>query len=105
MADFKRYMTDMSHDELMEACRRIRHVALDMDGTIYLGSQLFPFTKPFLQSLAENGIRYSFLTNNPTKVLPIILTSCIGLALMRLPMRYIQQLWLLSIISVRIILR
>ena len=67
MADFKRYMTDMSHDELMEACRRIRHVALDMDGTIYLGSQLFPFTKPFLQSLAENGIRYSFLTNNPTK--------------------------------------
>lgn len=47
MADFKRYMTDMSHDELMEACRRIRHVALDMDGTIYLGSQLFPFTKPF----------------------------------------------------------
>lgn len=64
---FDRYMTDMPHDRLMEACRRIRHVALDMDGTIYLGSKLFPFTKTFLQSLSDNGIRYSFLTNNPTK--------------------------------------
>ncbi len=64
---FDRYMTDMPHDSLMEACRRIRHVALDMDGTIYLGSKLFPFTKTFLQSLSDNGIRYSFLTNNPTK--------------------------------------
>lgn len=66
-SDFDRYMTDMPHDRLMEACRRIRHVALDMDGTIYLGSRLFPFTKTFLQSLSDNGIRYSFLTNNPTK--------------------------------------
>ncbi len=57
----------MSHAELMQACRRIRHVALDMDGTIYLGSKLFPFTKDFLHMLDENGIGYSFLTNNPTR--------------------------------------
>lgn len=57
----------MSHEELMGACKKIKHVALDMDGTIYLGSQLFPFTKRFLQSLTDAGIRYSFLTNNPTK--------------------------------------
>lgn len=67
MTDFDRYMTDMAHEELMESCRRIKHVALDMDGTIYLGSKLFPFTKSFLESLSANGIRYSFLTNNPTK--------------------------------------
>lgn len=57
----------MSHEKLMEACRKIKHVALDMDGTIYLGSQLFPFTKKFLSTLRENGIGYSFLTNNPTR--------------------------------------
>lgn len=59
----------MSHDELMAACRKIKHVALDMDGTIYLGKQLFPFTKRFLQTLTDNGIGYSFLTNNPTRSL------------------------------------
>ncbi len=63
----KGYITPLSHDELLKACSRIKHVALDMDGTIYMGSQLFPFTKPFLQELADNGIGYSFLTNNPTR--------------------------------------
>lgn len=50
-----------------EKLRRIKHVALDMDGTIYMGSNLFPFTLDFLQKLTDNGIGYSFLTNNPTK--------------------------------------
>lgn len=45
----------------------IKHVALDMDGTIYLGNNIFPFTIPFLKGLSETGISYSFLTNNPTK--------------------------------------
>lgn len=54
-------------DELTERLRRIRHVALDMDGTIYMGSSLFPWTKPFLASLREMGIGYSFLTNNPSR--------------------------------------
>lgn len=66
---FDKYMSPMSDSELMAACRRIRHVALDMDGTIYLGSQLFPWTKGFLQKLTDNGIGYSFLTNNPTRSL------------------------------------
>ena len=30
---------------------KVRHVALDMDGTIYLGSRLFPFTLDFLDRL------------------------------------------------------
>jgi len=45
----------------------IRHVALDMDGTIYKGSELFPFTLPFLAQLRELGIGYTFLTNNSSK--------------------------------------
>lgn len=69
MMSFDKYMSPMSDSELMAACRRIRHVALDMDGTIYLGSQLFPWTKGFLQKLTDNGIGYSFLTNNPTRSL------------------------------------
>ena len=64
---FDKYCSPFSHDELMEKCRKIKHVALDMDGTIYMGSTLFPFTVPFLKTLEENGIGYSFLTNNPTK--------------------------------------
>jgi NagD protein len=45
----------------------IRHVALDLDGTVYLGGTLFVTTKPFLAALADLGIGYTFLTNNPSK--------------------------------------
>jgi HAD superfamily hydrolase (TIGR01450 family) len=45
----------------------IRHVALDLDGTIYRGTTLFPFTLPFLARLRELGIGHTFLTNNPSK--------------------------------------
>lgn len=57
----------MTDEQLREACRKIKHVALDMDGTIYMGSHLFPFTQEFLAMLRDNGIGYSFLTNNPTR--------------------------------------
>ena len=67
MAAFEKYRSVYTHDELMERLRRIRHVALDMDGTIYMGMSLFPYTKPFLEGLKELGIGYSFLTNNPSK--------------------------------------
>lgn len=52
---------------LAAACARIKHVALDMDGTIYIGSRLFPWTPAFLETLRSIGVGYSFLTNNPTK--------------------------------------
>ncbi len=48
---------------------QIKHVALDMDGTIYMGDSLFPFTVPFLEKLKRMNISYSFLTNNPSKSL------------------------------------
>jgi HAD superfamily hydrolase (TIGR01450 family) len=53
--------------ELQNRLREIKHVALDMDGTIYTGSTLFPFTIPFLDNLRKLGINYTFLTNNPSK--------------------------------------
>lgn len=53
--------------KIKEMLRGIRHVALDMDGTIYMGSTLFPFTIPFLERLKQMGITYSFLTNNPSR--------------------------------------
>lgn len=55
--------TSYNHPRL----KAIRHLALDMDGTIYSGSSLFPSTIGFLDSLKRNGISYSFLTNNPSK--------------------------------------
>ena len=43
---------------------RIRHVVLDMDGTIYLGGTLFAAARPFLSLLEQLGIGYTFITNN-----------------------------------------
>ncbi len=43
---------------------KIRHVVLDLDGTIYLGGTLFPATLPFLSTLARLGIGHTFVTNN-----------------------------------------
>ena len=47
--------------------RSLAHIALDMDGTIYTGDTLFPCTIPFLEQLRQLGIRYTFVTNNPSK--------------------------------------
>ncbi len=60
---------------------RIRHVALDMDGTLYLGSRLFPFTKGFLETLRRLGIGYSFLTNNPTRSVADYLKKLSGMGI------------------------
>ncbi len=40
---------------------------LDMDGTIYLGGRLFPFTQNFLQEISNSGRRYVFFTNNSSR--------------------------------------
>jgi NagD protein len=46
------------------ALARVRHVVLDMDGTLYRGKRLFAATLPFLDRLRRLGIGYTFLTNN-----------------------------------------
>ena len=40
---------------------------LDMDGTIYLDQDLFPWTIPFLEAVKAFGCKYRFLTNNSSK--------------------------------------
>lgn len=67
MSQFNKFRSIYSAEELRERLRNIRHVALDMDGTIYMGMSLFPYTKSFLSGLKELGVSYSFLTNNPSK--------------------------------------
>ena len=47
--------------------RDIRHVALDMDGTIYSGGTLFKSTRPFLALLDSLDIGHTFLTNNSSR--------------------------------------
>lgn len=67
--------------QLRAKLAKIRHLALDMDGTIYLGSTLFPFTKKFLADMSEAGIGYSFLTNNPSKSVADYLKKLAGLGI------------------------
>ena len=55
--------------ELAQQLSQIKHVALDMDGTIYLSNTIFPYTISFLKRLTDMGVTYSFLTNNPSKSL------------------------------------
>ena len=56
--------TPIVENQLAADLARIRHVVLDMDGTIYLGGTLLPHTQPFLSTLARLGIGYDFVTNN-----------------------------------------
>jgi NagD protein len=69
MAPFDGAITAIStqSDMIRKKLAQIRHVALDMDGTIYKGDTLFSVTDPFLSLMKELGIGYTFLTNNPSK--------------------------------------
>lgn len=52
---------------LKDSLRNKRLYLLDMDGTLYLGSRLFPCTLPFLEAVRSSGARYLFLTNNSSR--------------------------------------
>ncbi|MBO5107884.1 MAG: HAD-IIA family hydrolase [Bacteroidales bacterium] len=67
--------------EMREKLSRIKHLALDMDGTIYMGSTLFPYTLKFLSDMKEAGIGYSFLTNNPSRSVADYLKKLEGLGI------------------------
>jgi HAD superfamily hydrolase (TIGR01450 family) len=47
--------------------KSIKHLALDLDGTLYLGGRLFDFTRGFLETLKKLGIGRTFFTNNSSK--------------------------------------
>jgi HAD superfamily hydrolase (TIGR01450 family) len=48
-------------DEIYEA------YLFDLDGTIYLGSELLPGAKQLIEKLRANGAKTIFLSNNPTR--------------------------------------
>ncbi|QDU34399.1 putative hydrolase YutF [Poriferisphaera corsica] len=62
-------------DEVQGRLKEVKHVILDMDGTIYRGSELFDFTLPFLEAMGANGIGYTFLTNNCSRSVEQYLTK------------------------------
>lgn len=39
----------------------------DLDGTLYCGEKIFPFTKPLLEEIKKQGKIYKFITNNSSK--------------------------------------
>ncbi len=47
-----------------EKFKNVKCVLFDLDGTVYLGKEVFPFTKDVLAHLESAGIQYCFLTNN-----------------------------------------
>jgi len=51
----------------MQRLNKLKHLALDLDGTLYLGGKVFDFTLPFLDRLAELRIGHTFFTNNSSK--------------------------------------
>ncbi len=77
----QKYKSNLSEQELADRLKQIRHVALDMDGTIYNGGTLFDYTNPFLQKLKEAGISYSFLTNNPSRSIPDYISHLNGMGI------------------------
>lgn len=79
-------IVDMNHNktislEMREKLSRIKHLALDMDGTIYMGSTLFPYTLKFLSDMKAAGIGCSFLTNNPSRSVADYLKKLEGLGI------------------------
>lgn len=50
-----------------ELLRSIKLYLFDMDGTLYLGDQLYPFTIDLLNKLKATGRKYLFMTNNSSK--------------------------------------
>lgn len=53
----------------LERLRAVRHLVLDLDGTVYLGSRVFPWSRPFFERLRALGIGRSFVTNNNSRSL------------------------------------
>lgn len=50
-----------------EIIRRMKLFLFDLDGTLYLGEQLYPFTIDLLRRIRETGGRSLYMTNNSSK--------------------------------------
>lgn len=50
-----------------DTIRSMKLFLFDMEGTLYLGDRLYPFTIPLLRRIKETGGRYLFMTNNSSR--------------------------------------
>ncbi|MGN0408779.1 MAG: HAD-IIA family hydrolase [Candidatus Fimousia sp.] len=57
----------MLQEKYQKKIDELKCFVLDMDGTIYLGQDLFPFTPAFLDKVTETGREMYFFTNNSSK--------------------------------------
>ena len=57
----------LKEEDMIDRIDKIKTFVLDMDGTIYLGNELFPYTKKFLNDVEHSGKNYYFFTNNSSK--------------------------------------
>lgn len=62
-----RFFVRTTRNPLNPHVKKIRHLALDLDGTLYLGDTVFDWTRPFLQTLRALDIGYTFFTNNSSR--------------------------------------
>ena len=53
--------------DLRPTIEKMKLYLFDMDGTLYLGSQLYDFTIELLQEIRRTGGKYLFITNNSSK--------------------------------------
>lgn len=53
--------------KIKEYVKKLKLYLFDMDGTLYLGNQLYPFTVELLKTIRKNGGTYLFMTNNSSK--------------------------------------
>ena len=51
----------------MERLKDITTFLLDLDGTFYLGDELFPWSLPFVEACKQFGKRFIFVTNNSSQ--------------------------------------
>ena len=52
---------------MKDILKNIKLYLFDMDGTLYLGDRLYPFTKELLRTIRATGGKYLFMTNNSSK--------------------------------------
>ncbi|WP_027625725.1 iron-containing alcohol dehydrogenase [Clostridium lundense] len=58
---------ELNNKYIKEKINNIKCFILDMDGTIYLGKDLFDFTPEFLKTVNKTNRKYYFFTNNSSK--------------------------------------
>lgn len=62
-------------EQIKAHMKNIKVFVLDMDGTIYLGKELFPYTHHFLDTVKRTDRRFYFFTNNSSRDLDAYITK------------------------------